>query len=390
MSERNTLCSALRTLALLVSGLLCFTSARAGEYGTDAELAGAGARAIGMGTSFIGLADDATAVEFNPAGLLILERPEIATQVRYTFEKHKEFLPLSSLGQPTPQKGTFREQYFTPSFFSVVIPYERFAFGLSELTIINTHKSMKDSIVHPIIGRQEFSWDHNITAQQYGLSMAYLVTPSLYAGTTLKMARLHLNRSLGTGAGSSEETERLTGYGANFGMLYRPSRWVSLGLVYKTKMSMSMTSNLGFRPVKLDLTIPDTLGCGVAVFPNDRLRIAADVDTVKWSKFKDEDVNWLQRDDTLRLHCGAEYLFAMNAEKQRAWFVRAGYMWEESNSIYANSKATAYERLKAPKEDPINHATFGLGLALRRFQVDVGVDLTRDQRDFIFSTVLYF
>jgi len=374
----------------VVGGFLSFLPAFAGEYGTDAELAGAGARAIAMGTSFIGLADDASAVEFNPAGLLILERPEIAAQVRYTWEKHEEFLPLSSLGQATPQKGTFREQYFTPSFFSVVIPYERFALGLSEMTIINTHKQMRDSIQHPILGRQEFSWDHNVTAQQYGLTMAYLVTPSLYAGTTLKMARLHLNRSLGGGIGSREETERLTGYGANFGMLYRPLRWMSLGLVYKTAMSMDMTSNLGFRPVKLDLTIPDTLGCGVAVFPNDRLRLAADVDTVHWSRFKDEDVNWLQRDDVLRLHCGAEYLLAMNAEKQRAWFVRAGYMWEESNSIYANSKATAYERLKAPKEDPINHVTFGFGMALRRFQADIGVDLSRDQTDLIFSTVLYF
>jgi len=40
------------------------------------NLTGAGARATGMGGAFIGVADDATAIVWNPAGLTLLERPE--------------------------------------------------------------------------------------------------------------------------------------------------------------------------------------------------------------------------------------------------------------------------------------------------------------------------
>src|SRR5437764_15363776 len=41
-----------------------------------------GARSTGMGGAFIGLADDATASEANPAGLTILTKPEVSFEYR--------------------------------------------------------------------------------------------------------------------------------------------------------------------------------------------------------------------------------------------------------------------------------------------------------------------
>src|SRR5437870_12948983 len=41
-----------------------------------------GARALGMGGAFIGLADDASAAEANPAGLTILRKPEVTLEGR--------------------------------------------------------------------------------------------------------------------------------------------------------------------------------------------------------------------------------------------------------------------------------------------------------------------
>ena len=43
-----------------------------------------GARALGMGGAFVAVADDATAVVANPAGLTILQRPEISAEYKYT------------------------------------------------------------------------------------------------------------------------------------------------------------------------------------------------------------------------------------------------------------------------------------------------------------------
>ena len=44
---------------------------------------GSGARATGIGSAFIAVADDATAASWNPAGLIQLERPEVSTVGSY-------------------------------------------------------------------------------------------------------------------------------------------------------------------------------------------------------------------------------------------------------------------------------------------------------------------
>lgn len=64
------------TILFVFSIALCQTN--------DFNVTGAGARAEGFGGAFIGLADDATAVVWNPAGLSQLERPEasIVTRLR--------------------------------------------------------------------------------------------------------------------------------------------------------------------------------------------------------------------------------------------------------------------------------------------------------------------
>src|SRR5919198_5041141 len=43
-----------------------------------------GARALGMGGAFLAVADDATAVVTNPAGLPTLQRPEMSAEVKFT------------------------------------------------------------------------------------------------------------------------------------------------------------------------------------------------------------------------------------------------------------------------------------------------------------------
>ena len=47
------------------------------------NLTGAGARAAGMGGAFIGVADDATAIVWNPAGLTQLHHPEASVVTRF-------------------------------------------------------------------------------------------------------------------------------------------------------------------------------------------------------------------------------------------------------------------------------------------------------------------
>src|SRR5579859_4720070 len=76
--------------AAFVVALCAFATVPAFAPNTDIEaLAGLqfnfgnpGARALGMGGAFLGLADDASAAEANPAGLTILRKPEVSLEAR--------------------------------------------------------------------------------------------------------------------------------------------------------------------------------------------------------------------------------------------------------------------------------------------------------------------
>ncbi len=75
-----------------------------GEPGSFLNM-GQGARALGMGGAFVGLADDVSAVWWNPAGLTQLERMEITTLYAPLWEStHYNFLGYA---HPTVNWGTF-------------------------------------------------------------------------------------------------------------------------------------------------------------------------------------------------------------------------------------------------------------------------------------------
>src|SRR5687767_1425259 len=87
-----------------------------------------GARSLGMGGAFLGLADDASAAEANPAGLTILRKPEVSLEVR-NYEENQIFTT----------SGTFPDVVRTPfkhysdrvviTFASAVMPLNKFTIG---------------------------------------------------------------------------------------------------------------------------------------------------------------------------------------------------------------------------------------------------------------------
>lgn len=98
-----------------------------------------GARSLGLGGAFIGLADDATAAFTNPAGLTILSRPEVSLEGRswtYTHETPVEGRTFgAATGLGVDARGGLRSRDFeddasAPSFASFVYPRDRWAVAL--------------------------------------------------------------------------------------------------------------------------------------------------------------------------------------------------------------------------------------------------------------------
>jgi long-subunit fatty acid transport protein len=87
-----------------------------------------GARSLGMGGAFLGLADDASAAEANPAGLTILRKPEISIEGRNYLEQQ---VLTTSGTYPDLQRTAFTNysNRVEITFGSFVYPFKKFTLG---------------------------------------------------------------------------------------------------------------------------------------------------------------------------------------------------------------------------------------------------------------------
>lgn len=88
-----------------------------------------GARSLGMGGAFLGLADDASAAEANPAGLTILRKPEITIEGR-NYQEQQVFTTSGTFPDLVRTGFSHYSQRVDATFASIVYPTKHFTFGV--------------------------------------------------------------------------------------------------------------------------------------------------------------------------------------------------------------------------------------------------------------------
>lgn len=92
---------------------------RIAKYGADFLAGGVGARALGMGGAYVGLADDVTAGYWNPAGLHQLQYPEIAYMHVERFAGAVSF-DYGSAALPISERSTVSLSFFRSGVNDIV------------------------------------------------------------------------------------------------------------------------------------------------------------------------------------------------------------------------------------------------------------------------------
>ena len=153
-----------------------------------------GARANGMGRTFIGVADDATAAITNPAGLVSLTKPQIYLEYKNTKLKADRLASVTSLF--TRQPTTFETTVDTLSFVSISAPInDKIAVGFSLHRFLDHEENFTlaprgipnspgEFAFRPVDASAAF------TATEFAGSAAYMVTNALRVGATVGTARL--------------------------------------------------------------------------------------------------------------------------------------------------------------------------------------------------------
>lgn len=369
--------------AIAFSTLLLFAlpalAQNAGGLGADRAIpptpdpVGSGARAAGMSNAFIAIADDATAASWNPAGLVQLERPEIAIvgsllKLRHEFSASEpgfgaahedDFSDLNFLSLTAPLPHTILGRNATVS-----LSYQR-RFDFNQSFDGRVAGSSVLNLEPPLLLRQRstLKFDQEGSLSTISPAFAIELTHEFSVGLALNLwrstflsdngwkqttringvYRLGGTTSISQGR-SSESYEDFSGENVTLGLLWKPTpRW-SFGLRYDSAFTgtadyTSHDRELRFRlggalPLlnatstheEREISFPDTLALGTAWRPNDRLTVALDVSRTNWNDLIVKDrqgrrfslVDGTDRgnpfqktdfDPTWTVRLGAEYVF---------------------------------------------------------------------------------
>jgi long-chain fatty acid transport protein len=266
-----------------------------------------GARAIGMGGAYTAVADDPTAVWYNPAGTavygdnvgyvggeLIFTGRSYTPDAQSVLGKAGLTSKISENTAPTliPVLG------FTTRFgFGRNAP-ARFAFSIAAYDAYGGSIAFNPNSL-TANGKAIGITSSKILQYEVAPTLAYQVNDRLSVGASLR---------IGINTFSVNDTENVfsanlsgtgVGVGATLGAMVKLHRMVQVGLVYRTPMSVAISGTspvaLGSNaPTQQDFGVhmhwPQSAGAGVAVTPHERIMVSAQADWTGWSSLQKLDL----------------------------------------------------------------------------------------------------
>ncbi len=347
--------------ALLIGGIVSAMTISVNSYA--AGYAVAEQSVTGLGRAFAGgaaVAEDASTVFYNPAGLTQLTNSQINQGINAIFSRAKFNNDGSSLpnfggaggfsGQALTGGGdTTDEIGIVPNLYLAHRLNDRMVVGLG----VNAPFGLVTEYDNDWVGRYHAIKSDLLTVN-INPSIGFKVTDkwSVGFGVNAQYIDLELTQAadLGARAGFPQAADgkvKLTAddwsYGYNLGATFQATEYTRWGLAYRSKISHhltgdgKLTTGAGVQVTKEkisgDVTVPENLSLAMHHQASDKLAIVADATWVRWSRFKELKIesagilNSTKPEDwenSMRYGIGAIY------EHSPKWTFRVGYAYEET------------------------------------------------------------
>jgi long-subunit fatty acid transport protein len=278
---------------------------------------GSGARAIGMGGAFIGVADDATAASWNPGGLIQLERPEVS--IVGTWFQRTEDVDSSNHPEASGEQTVSGNDL---NYLSAAYPFNLFhrnmivSLNYQNLYDFTRHWEFPVSYRDPMLTTtQQVESNQEGSFAALGLAYGLQISPTVSAGLTLNF----WDDWLGSGewqhditiSGSGtyngipfesyyhrEDHYTIDGVNVNLGVLWNITAKWNFGAVVKTPFEADLkhqTQEQAETPPGLipdvpipeyqNLNMPLSYGIGLAYRFSDHLTGSLDMYRTEWEDF---------------------------------------------------------------------------------------------------------
>ncbi|MFW6159817.1 MAG: OmpP1/FadL family transporter [Acidobacteriota bacterium] len=341
------------------------------SFSNGLNLDGLGSRAISMGGAFVGLADDYSAIYWNPAGAAFFSSKVFGVS-------GLDILPSSTYEMSIPVPGvgpltivdakTTTKHYLAgmAAYYHPVSPNIVAGIGVYTPSGLGANWDGQDFAV--ISGNNPaIKWQSKVGVVSFSPLIAVKLSDQIAFGATFNLNYGMFDLAMHAGEviipiavlpyymyvdlGQYEESMTGWGYGATFGFMFKPNEVFSLGASLKTPSTIKFKGEASISNLSLiganatsdserDVTWPLWIGAGIAFNPTPGLTLTADIQWTQWSTldnirtdYKDpfwqimmeesgDDNRPLRWKNVAQLRFGFEYLMRENLA------LRGGYCYD--------------------------------------------------------------
>jgi len=397
---------------IIVTMCLIAAAISPAAFANGLNLNGLGTRAVSMGGAFVGLADDFSALYWNPAGLAFLKKPTIGFNL-FDVMPYGSY-KVSVAGGEGVNTRTPTKHYLGGLGGWIQPIDDHVVVGIGIFTPSGLGSAWKSEDMAALSGGlSTIDWSSRIGVFTFAPTVAYKVSDSLSFGAQLDVS--YGSFSLNTYAGSitygsgtvvnlGQYEESLTGwgFGATLGAMFKPSDNISLGLTYRTPLTIkfsgdatiSTLSYIGYPDtsgIERPITLPAWVGAGVAVKPLAGLTITADVQYTNWKKLDVLETTY--KDAFWKLLMTASGNTEMRLYWENRTQIRFGAEYALSPTLtirggYYNDPSPAPDRtmnILLPSFD-FNAVTVGVTQTTGNLRIDIGAEVLFGKKRTIATT----
>lgn len=303
----------------------------------DFNIMGAGARAHGMGGAFIGVADDATAVSWNPAGIAQLEKMEGSVVGLFNMKKYTDEWTIGGVSDSWEGE----DKHIAPTFASFSIPLSvgarNLVMAIAYQRMIDMGSTSQDEGTD-IYG--DYTYEDKVTGGIDAITpaIAFQVSPKFSLGLAGNIMVNGFEEQfdktyplLNNSTDSYTHEYKTSGFHLNAGALFK-SKSYNIGASFRFPFEMTqeytLTNDWDFTPnggnsgsvtdptVETKTSMPLMMGFGLAFKPSDNFTLAADYEIRKYSDAETEyeagGVTYTEKlgwNDCNQFRVGMEYIF---------------------------------------------------------------------------------
>lgn len=371
--------------ALIVSLIFLLGSSMAVANGLN--LNSNGAKALSMGGAFIGLADDYSAVSWNPAGLIQMDGTTLSFNLVDVVPTATYQMSLMGIDAQTEAKN-----YFSGSVgFFKPLADNKIVIGIYGYVPSGLGAKWNGEDLQVLTQGVPYEWESMLGVITVSPAIAVKLSDrfSLGASINVNYGMLTTKRPA---VGQYEEELSGIAVGFTLGALFRINDQFSVGATIKTPFSVKLSGDATMSgapllrlsdesPAEREASWPLWAGIGLAFTPNEKLTFTADAQYTNWGEMTDipisyEDPAWallfneasrfeLQWQDAVQLRFGMQY------KLNDTLALRGGYYYDPSPNPYRDLNNT--HNILLPQAT-YNWLTLGLGITSGSITVDAGLE----------------